>query len=108
MLRGRGGPEYGLRDKDYRMYGYRSRYVTTLRAAANGNGCPASWMSMAPSTFTTTGVRQTENVPKGLFLVRDWLAGLRGPILKGIKSPNGGRRPMHAIRTEPIRPPFED
>lgn len=46
-LRDRGGDEYGTREKDYRMFGYRSRYVTTVRAGTNGAGCPA------PTTIKT-------------------------------------------------------
>src|ERR1700722_13858363 len=46
-LRDRGGDEYGTREKDYRMFGYRSRYVTTVRAGTNGTGCPA------PTTIKT-------------------------------------------------------
>ena len=31
-----GGPAYGMREKDYRLYGYRSPYVTSFRLASNG------------------------------------------------------------------------
>ena len=42
QLRARGGPAYGTHDKDYRMYGYRSRFVTAVRTGTNGaTGCPA-------------------------------------------------------------------
>jgi sulfane dehydrogenase subunit SoxC len=46
-VRATGGPAYGTREKDYRMYGYRSRFVTTVRTGTNGTGCPA------PSTVRT-------------------------------------------------------
>ena len=35
-----GGPLYGTREKDFRLHGYRSRYVTSARIGANGRNCP--------------------------------------------------------------------
>jgi sulfane dehydrogenase subunit SoxC len=35
-IRSMAGPLYGTRDKDYRLYGYRSRYVTTFRSGTDG------------------------------------------------------------------------
>ena len=37
-VRALGGPLYGTREKDYRLYGYRSRFVTSHRLATNGGG----------------------------------------------------------------------
>jgi sulfane dehydrogenase subunit SoxC len=37
-VRALGGPRYGTREKDYRLYGYRSRFVTSHRLATNGGG----------------------------------------------------------------------
>ena len=36
-----GGPQYGWREKDWRLYGYRSRYVTSYRIGTTGVNCPA-------------------------------------------------------------------
>ncbi len=36
-----GGPEYGWRKQDWRLYGYRSPYVTSYRIGTTGVNCPA-------------------------------------------------------------------
>jgi sulfane dehydrogenase subunit SoxC len=36
-----GGPAYGTREKDWRLYGYRSRYVTSFRLGTKGTSDPA-------------------------------------------------------------------
>ena len=35
-----GGPLYGTRERDFRLYGYRSRYVTSTRIGTNGANAP--------------------------------------------------------------------
>ena len=36
-----GGPAYGTREKDWRLYGYRSRYVNSFRIGTKGTSDPA-------------------------------------------------------------------
>jgi sulfane dehydrogenase subunit SoxC len=47
--RAAGGPRYGTMEKDPRMYGYRSRFVTTHRKGSDGGDGPGGGIPTAPN-----------------------------------------------------------
>jgi len=60
--RGMGGARYGTRDKDYRLYGLRSKYVTSSRIGTNGVSCPAPTTVKTPFFSLLSPLQDQEGI----------------------------------------------